>query len=542
MSSRRIAWYCAGFEIRCPRDSGVQISPTAPMTCFEHTKGRVLKLNQTYRPMRGVLLAVCLLSTMTLAGCLGPSTAAWGTGSGAVNVDYSMAQDGTTVQSTLSGTSTTVGDLTTVGCTPGTEGGTLAAGNGSTMTFSGYLSASRLYDAHNEQNGARGLDFAVTAAAAIEAMPFEQARSVEEGDGSRIVAKSWDAPLLPTTSGSAELHAMDQESESSWFVLGMIPATEHILYGMTALDEWHQPITVEGYLVTSNATQTGMWTSKAYSVKNDCSIGVGNSKLESLYVLVTGFTFETSSVSLDGNADDEWVQGDIPVVGRSLFILLFLVAGIGGFVGTYIASTKMLTRSANRTMEILVGSEGMEKASKVRSDASAAREAGMESPSERKARQDRTRREQEVVTTPPKRKKESAKAKEDEDAGDALGGFDLDSVLASTGSTSSSRGKSGPSGRSSSVVVTDAAANMDRMQASSPSTSEPAPARAGGPPRSRSPPTRSPPNISSQATEETTAPVRRRRIAKKPKPEEPTEQSSAPSYHDEEEEFSDFSF
>ncbi len=28
---RRLAWYSAGFEIRCPRDSGVQISPSAPL-------------------------------------------------------------------------------------------------------------------------------------------------------------------------------------------------------------------------------------------------------------------------------------------------------------------------------------------------------------------------------------------------------------------------------------------------------------------------------------------------------------------------------
>ena len=43
-SSRRIAWYCAGFEIRCPRDSGVRISPTAPLSVV-YSQGRLLKLN-----------------------------------------------------------------------------------------------------------------------------------------------------------------------------------------------------------------------------------------------------------------------------------------------------------------------------------------------------------------------------------------------------------------------------------------------------------------------------------------------------------------
>ena len=108
---------------------------------------------------------------------------------------------------------------------------------------------------------------------------------------------------------------MDQEAESKWFVLGMIPASEHILYGMTALDEWHQPVTVEGYLLSANQSQTGMWTGNSrVAAANDCSVRVGQSNLESLYVLVTGIQFDGSSVSLDGDADDEWLQGDIPLV------------------------------------------------------------------------------------------------------------------------------------------------------------------------------------------------------------------------------------
>lgn len=490
------------------------------------------------------MLAVCLLSTMALAGCLGPTTASWGSGDSAVEVDYSMNQGATTMRSTLGGPTATVSDLTVVGCTPGSDGGTLAAGNGSALTFSGYLSAAQLYDSHDDQNGARGLDFAVTAAAAIEAMPFSQAQSVEEGDGARIVPKSWDSPLLPTTSGAAELHAMDQEAESKWFVLGMIPASEHILYGMTALDEWHQPVTVEGYLLSANQSQTGMWTGNSrVAAANDCSVRVGQSNLESLYVLVTGIQFDGSSVSLDGDADDEWLQGDIPLVGRSLFLMLFLVAGIGGFVGTYMASSNMVKRSANRTMEILVGSEGMEKASKVKSDASAARDAGMESPSQRKARQDRNRREQEVEASSSKPKKEASKPKQENGPSDALGGFDLDSVLASSGTTSAPRtGGGGPPGRSTSVVATDAAVNMDRMQSSAPTGTNPSPARGGGPPPGRSPPTRSVPKTSDPISDEVRPPVRRKRAAKKAAPVDEVEQPTTTSYEDDEEGFSDFSF
>jgi hypothetical protein len=270
---------------------------------------------------------------------------------------------------------------------------------------------------------------------------------------------------------------------------------------------------------------------------------VGSTNYEKFYVLVTSIDLEGGTVSFDGDADDEWVHGDVPLIGRNLFVLLFLVGGVGGFVGAYVVSSRMVMSSATKTMATLVGSEGMEKAGKVSKDAAAAKEAGMESPTERKARMDRERRERASQNEPAKPPK---KAKEEEDSTDAgLGDFDLDSVLASAGMPSKSSGPATSSGRSSSVVVTDAAANMDRMQASeAPVSSAP---RSSGPPQQRGgPPQRSPPpstvrNEPEAAT--SSPPVRRKRVAKKAKPvesEPPVDET--PAYEDEDESFSDFSF
>ena len=491
--------------------------------------------------MRGGALAVCVFLTMVTAGCLGPATASWGSGSSSVEVDFSM--DDTTVQSTLTGASTTSSELVPVGCTP--DGGGLAPGNGTEVTFEGYLAASQMYDSHSEVTGARGLDFGVTAAVGVEEMSFAQATAIEDGDGSRVDVKDWGNPLMPQTgAGTADLDDLDSESSTSWFILGLIPASENVLNGMTALNEWHQPVSINGYLVSANATKEGLWSNlRSYEVRNDCTMEVGSTNYEKFYVLVTGIELEGGRVSLDGDADDEWVHGDVPLVGRNLFVLLFLVGGVGGFVGAYVASSRMVMSSATKTMATLVGSEGMEKAGKVSKDAAAAKEAGMESPTERKARMDRERQERAGQAEPSKPPK---KARNEEDSTDAgLGDFDLDSVLASAGVPSKSSGPANSSGRSSSVVVTDAAANMDRMQASeAPVSSAP---RSSGPPQQRGgPPQRSaPPSAVRNEPEAATAspPVRRKRVAKKAKPvesEPPVDET--PAYEEEDESFSDFSF
>ena len=139
--------------------------------------------------MRRGLLAMCLIASMVLAGCLGPSSASWGTGSGAVSVNFSM--ESTTVKTTLAGDARTISELVPVGCTPGTDGGTLAAGAGGAITFTGYLASSQLYDTHDPVMGPKGLELGVTTAVAIQSMSFDQAASVVDGDGARIDVKQW---------------------------------------------------------------------------------------------------------------------------------------------------------------------------------------------------------------------------------------------------------------------------------------------------------------------------------------------------------------
>jgi hypothetical protein len=475
---------------------------------------------------------------MVLAGCLGPSSASWGTGSGAVSVDFSM--ESTTVKTTLAGEGSTIGDLIPVGCTPGSDGGTLAAGTGGAITFTGYLASSQFYDTHDPVMGPKGLELGVTTAVAIQSMSFDQAASVVDGDGARIDVKQWSSPLQPETgAGSVNLEKVDSESDTDWFVLGLIPTTEDILSGMKALGEWHQPVVVHGYLVSAENASNNQYGYQAdwHKADNDCSMTIGTTNRQDTLVLVSQITLQDATVSANGEADDEWVQGDVPFLGRAGFILFFLAGGIGGAVGLFVVSKQMMMKSAKQSMRVLIGEEGMKKAASVKTDAKAAKAAGMESPAQRQKRKERERealnKKEAKTSTPPK------KAPKKEKAEDALGGFDLDSVLASTPTGRPTA--SAPSMRKSSVVATESAQEMDRMSVEE-ATPSSLPASIGQPRRS------APPNAgaTNPPKQEGRKPPVRRKAVKKAKPTEQqapkVESESTTAQYEEDEDFSDFSF
>ena len=494
--------------------------------------------------MRRALLAICLIASMALAGCLGPSTANWGSGAGTVDVDFSM--ETTTVKTTLAGDARTISGLQPVGCTPGSDGGTLAAGQGEPITFTGYLASSQFYDSHDTVMGAKGLELGVTTAVAIQSMSFDQAAAVVDGDGARIDVKQWSLPLQPETgAGSVDLDEVDSESDTDWFILGLIPTSEHILDGMTALDEWHQPVVVHGYLVAAENSSNNQYGYQAtwHKADNGCAMTVGTNNREDALVFVSKITLDGATVSANGEADDEWVQGDVPFLGRAGFIMFFLLVGLGGSAGLFIVSKQMMMKAAKQSMATLIGDEGMKKAASVKKDAKAAKKAGMESPEERQRRNERERKaavKEEVKQRGPPKKEEKK-----QQSGDALGGFDLDSVLASTSTGAPGPGGSAPSGRKSSVVVTEAASEMDRMSVQETSTSS-LPASIGQQRRSV-PPSASNVGEPAAAAEPKKKPtVRRRKAVKKtnsvaPDEAELVDEAPPPSY-EEEEDFSDFSF
>ena len=475
------------------------------------------------------LLGILLASTILLAGCLAPVSPDWGD-----DLSVERNGDGTfTLTSSMSG-DTFDGTYNEVGCLDG-EIGDDKSGK---VKFEGYMSASQLYDSHNP-NMFNKIGFGAGAAVAIHSMSFEEAKNILSGEGERVDVKDWSDPIAPETgAGTADLDNLPKDTDSKWFVLGLIPASENINDGFAALGKYHQPIRVTGYLIEDESgNQMGGTKMDSEDFTNDCVGKIGSDNIFEKYVLVTKIELAESVVSLDGEDDDEYTFGDVAILGRTGFILFLLIVGIGGAVGAYMYSTMRLSMSARSIALTLLGKEGVERAAQAQRDA---KQSSMTTPDVRQ------KEERKPAKEPPKPKK----SKKNED--DGFGAFSIDSALGS-GDSSSTRPEFGSG---SSVVASDDAKRVEKEIQSSEPFVPPTSTFGGGAPVSSSVsstptavPSSSRPTSPAKSSEPAEKPKPRRRKAVRkakaepePEPEEEPQQNEKTFWQEEEEEFSDFSF
>ena len=132
-----------------------------------------------------------MVATMVFAGCLGANTAEWG--SNGIDVDFSSTE--VSITTNLGDGESSFENLSPIGCNVGEE--IYPSKNASDrITFSGFLSASMLYESHDPIDGTKGMDNAVTAAVAIQAMSKAEANNVKDGEGARIDIKQWNLSLI----------------------------------------------------------------------------------------------------------------------------------------------------------------------------------------------------------------------------------------------------------------------------------------------------------------------------------------------------------
>ena len=385
--------------------------------------------------MRKVMLTVLLAVMFSLSGCLSQVSVKWGDGDGEVSYDNTT----NTLSSGLADQQTThVLNLT--GC----EDGSLGIGSSQTLTFSGYLAESILYQQHTAE--ARNVATGIPAAVVIEQMTYEEAEAVAEGEGARIPVSSWNNPLAPETSkGTVDLDSIDDEAESEFFVLGLIPNTDNVLKGFSMLQKTHQAITIEGYLVRDFEGNSGYDLHPGNLEASNCAVQVGDQNRENLFVVVTEITSENGVVSSDGRAKGEWNLGQMPFLGRNGFLLFTLATIVGGGGAAFMFSNKQVVTGADNRARVLLGEEGMIASARAKAKAAAGRVSSQSQPE--------PQREQAPAPKKPEKKKKQEEEKPPKSS------FDIDAALSS--SSSSSKGPSRQ--KSSSVVASEESQKMDQQ-------------------------------------------------------------------------------
>ena len=238
-----------------------------------------------------------------------------------------------------------------------------------------------------------------------------------------------------------DLDSIDDEAESEFFVLGLIPNTDNVLKGFSMLQKTHQAITIEGYLVRDFDGNTGYDLHPGNLEASNCAVQVGDQNRENLFVVVTEITSENGVVSSDGRAKGEWSLGQMPFLGRNGFLLFTLATIVGGGGAAFMFSNKQVVTGADNRARVLLGEEGMIASARAKAKAAAGRVSSQSQP--------KPQREQAPAPKKPEKKK-----KQEEKA--PKSSFDIDAALSS--SSSSSKGPSRQ--KSSSVVASEESQKM----------------------------------------------------------------------------------
>lgn len=381
--------------------------------------------------MRRALMAFILVVLFSLSGCLSEVSVNWGDGSGEVSYD----SQNNAVSTGLSPEQTTY-NLDLAGC----ENSTVTQDASVPLKFTGYLAESRLYESHSDNTN--HIDDSVAAAVVIKEMSFSDAESVREGEGARIPVKDWTYPLNPETNkGTVDLDSNDLSED--FFVLGLIPQTENILNGFSALQKNHQAVTISGYIVYNYEENPSTMNLENFNSQNseatNCEVRVVDTP-EGYYVVVTKITLESGVISADGKSSDEWKMGQMPLLGRNGFVMFMLITLVAGGGGAFFYSNSQVVRGADKKASVLLGEKGMIASARAKAEAKAA--------SKKKPATDQYSAPEpkpEVKKPKPQKKKEQKSS------------FDIDAALSTSSNTNS-----GPSNKSkSSVVASQEAKEMD---------------------------------------------------------------------------------
>ena len=461
------------------------------------------------------LLAIFVLASMSLVGCTAAPTADWGTGTDEMMI--TKTGENVTISSGMNKYSGEHGPYQIMGCNTNelnrTEG--LVAG-GNKITFSGYLADSVIYATHDNKLQ-DGRDIGVAGAVAMEAMDYDDAAEMDEGMGPKLYIPDWIDPNSPNSKAGAGSDPLTKEG-ATFFIIGIIPASENILDNINAIETLHQAVTITGWILMDTETLSA-------DVERDCS--VSTEKVSNYHVYVTNIELESGVVSQTGNDDDEWALGDVDYLGKWGFIFFFMIVGIGGGVGAYIVSNMIILHGAKSTAKTLLGRDGFSKAQDMKKDLRRAKKEGFS---------DQKEDENHFEI---RKKPEAEKEPEIEDT-PALAGFNLDNIL-SSGPIDSGNVQATGGG----VTVTEGAAAMPTSTATSVTTataldSGPVVTGSMGGGVTAAPGTSTEPKShfaasastsfgsSSPAPAETKQPVKRRSVKKKAAPSGPASREPGP--------------
>jgi len=393
-------------------------------------------------------LSCLLMLTMLFAGCVAPSPPDWGGGSGEVQATISSDSRSVTIDNRISPSQDewTQGlTLDLIGCNDGTapenqNGINASTIGGGEIEISGWLS-------HDKAFGeGRGRSSIAHHGVIIHLEDWESVSEWGVEEVTHVAVNEWNEPGLAEARPLGE--ADDKFPDRGWAVVGLIAASESVNEGFAGLNEWNRPIRMSGYLVSANASVGQYGNPDVSNCRLSDGVGEGYSGL----FVVTWFEVGGRGVV---DADDGYPMGDVPFIGRFLYLAVLVLGGAGGAFGLFIYSTASIRAQAAADAKMMLTEEQIREAREVASQVK-----------EHKRRTEgmaRANDDEEEFGKPAEKNLEPVKKPDfGEEPAAGIKAFDLDGVLDTDSDASDlMMHRRMERKHGAAVVETDAAADMD---------------------------------------------------------------------------------
>ena len=279
-----------------------------------------------------VSLAILLMASMVLAGCVSPEMQEWGPDGIEVAVDES---EGTATFSTHTGDNDIENEIhDLLGCD---IHGTYFAVNKSTdkpIRIEGWLHQTKHFpDAESTSTGEK----VSTSAVIIQLGEYDEVTPPTLGKVDQV--KQWNTPFSGVKAIPPGFPSSTEFPHDGWAIVGLIPANENILDGFAGLD-WHQRISLEGWLIDGSS-----FGDKDVYVSDDgqCRIYAG-ANIDGFRgaMVVTSMTLGEHGLIDEENSYNAY---SVPIIGSWLYYL-FLLGSIAGAAVLFFLTSGLIRRGA----------------------------------------------------------------------------------------------------------------------------------------------------------------------------------------------------
>ena len=281
---------------------------------------------------RQASLAILLIASIALAGCVSPEMQEWGPDGIEVAIDKSA---GTATMSTHTGDYDIQDNVANLlGCDSDGNFSAAAASTNKSVRIEGWLHLSKHFP-EGAQSTSKG-EMLSASAVIIQLGEYDEITRPSQG---KVEGVKWINPFEGVKALPPGFTSSTKFPHDGWAIVGLVPANENIMEGFAGLD-WHQKILLEGWLIDDPTFGS---SEVHFSDDGQCRIYAGaNMDGFAGAMVVTSMTLSEHGLIDEENSYSAY---SVPIIGSWLYTI-FLLGSIAGAALLFFLTSGLIRRGA----------------------------------------------------------------------------------------------------------------------------------------------------------------------------------------------------